>query len=110
MKLPNGDRAIIDSRKLRGYCLSDEHDEGRHKSRLFFEILGLSPKDSPQLIAALREAVARREAVPDRADQYGQRYVIDFEMAGPTRVATVRSAWIVRTHETVPRLVTCYIM
>ena len=31
MKLPNGDRAIVDIRKISGYCLSVEHDEGKHK-------------------------------------------------------------------------------
>jgi hypothetical protein len=44
------------------------------------------------------------------ADRYGQRYVIDFEFQGPVGQAMIRSARIIRTNETVPRLVTCYIL
>lgn len=40
----------------------------------------------------------------------GQRYVLDFELAGPNGSAIIRSAWIIRTGENVPRLVTCYIL
>lgn len=35
MKLPNADRAVVDLRKLRDYCLSQEHPRGQHKARLF---------------------------------------------------------------------------
>jgi hypothetical protein len=32
MKLPNGDRAVVD--KLRDYCLNPHHPHGRNKARL----------------------------------------------------------------------------
>jgi len=35
MKVPNADRAVVDIRKLRDYCLNLLHDEGKHKARLF---------------------------------------------------------------------------
>jgi hypothetical protein len=35
MKLPNGDRAIVDLEKLRAYCLNPQHPRGRHKARVF---------------------------------------------------------------------------
>lgn len=110
MRLPNGDGAVIDQRKLVDYCLSPEHDEGRHKADLFHDLLGLTSEQAPQLQAALREAASHGEAVPDSNDRYGQRYIIDFPVAGPVRSVVVRSAWIIRTGEVVPRLVTCYIM
>jgi hypothetical protein len=31
MKLPNAERAFVDVRKLRDYCLSGEHPRGQHK-------------------------------------------------------------------------------
>jgi hypothetical protein len=110
MKLPNGDNAVIDQRKLSDYCLSAEHDEGKHKANLFRELLGLTLADIDRLYAALQRAALHGEATPGRADRYGQRYTIDFVMAGRGRTVVVRSAWIVRTGEVVPRLVTCYIM
>jgi hypothetical protein len=61
------------------------------------------------LLDALREAAVSGEAVLGRADRHGQRYVIDFELTGPTGRAMVRAAWIVRIGDTIPRLVTCYI-
>ena len=45
MLLPNGERAIIDQRKLVGYCLSLEHDEGRTRLWLFRHVLGLGQEN-----------------------------------------------------------------
>jgi hypothetical protein len=62
------------------------------------------------LLTALEEAAATGVAVTGKVDKYGQRYVIDFEFTGPGGNATIRSAWIIRTNESTPRLVTCYIL
>ena len=43
MKLPNGDRAVIDIAKLRDYCLSPDHLRGRHKARVFAAAQGAAP-------------------------------------------------------------------
>jgi hypothetical protein len=110
VKLPNGDRAIIDECKIRDYCLSPDHEDGQHKAHLFQVTLGLTITDADLLIAALRRAAAADEAVEGKRDKYGQRYVVDFEFAGPSGSATIRSAWIVRPNEAIPRLVTCYIL
>jgi len=110
MKLPNGDRAIVDERKIVDYCLSEEHDDGKHKARLFRELLGVTLDNAGLLIDALRDAAATGEALPGKLDRYGQRYVIDFALQGPGETATVRSAWIVLAGERFPRLVSCYIL
>ena len=109
MYLPNADRAVVDIVKLRDYCLSATHPRGRHKARVFATALGLTDADATVLQAALLQAVLVTEAVPALADQYGQRYVVDFSMHGPAGQAMVRSSWMVRTGETVPRLVTCFV-
>jgi hypothetical protein len=49
MTLPNAERAIIDIRKLRDYCLNPLHDEGQHKARLFVTILGMTADDAEAL-------------------------------------------------------------
>lgn len=110
MRLPRGDEAIIDRRKLVDYCLSFDHDEGKHKARLFRDVLGLTSDQAETLVDALRGAAKSGDALPGDSDRYGQRYVIDFELLGPRGRAITRSAWIIRTGETVPRLVTCYIL
>ena len=109
MKLPNGNRAIIDRRKITDYCLNLDHDDGRHKALLFQRLAGLNRHNAALLLDALRQAAASADAVTGNVDRYGRRYVIDFEFAGPGGTATIRSAWIVKVHEDVPRLVTCYI-
>ena len=110
MKLPHGEKATIDSRKILDYSVSPEHDDGKHKAKLFETVLGLTRDHASLLIDALKEAAVDGEAVPGRLDRYGQRYVMDFEFVGPTGQTTLRSAWIIRPGETTPRLVTCYIL
>jgi len=109
MRLPQGDKAIIDPRKVIDYCLSPDHDDGKHKARLFQDLLGLTHQHAAWLLDALKEAAASGEAILGRLDRYGQRYIIDFELVGPNGRAMLRSAWIIRADETVPRLVTCFI-
>ena len=110
MKLPNGDQALIDPRKIVEYCLCISHEDGQHKAHLFASILGLTSDHADQLLDALRNAAVVGDAAVGKRDQYGQRYVIDLEFAGPSGTATIRSAWIIGRNETVPRLVTCYIL
>lgn len=110
MKLPNGANCFIDPRKLLDYSLNFEHDDGKHKAALFRDLLGITTTTVDRLIKALRIAAAEGEATLGRSDRYGQRYQIDFNISGPTGSAVVRSVWIIAERETVPRLVTCYIL
>lgn len=110
MKLPNGQRAIIDPRKLEDYCLSPTHPAGRNKARVFKQAVGLDRSNATILLRALRSAAIRSDAKHGKVDRYGQRYTVDFELRGPTGLATIRSAWIVRTGEDAPQLTTCYVL
>jgi len=109
LKLPNGNRAIIDRRKITDYCLSLDHDDGSHKARLFQALVGLNQSNSTLLLEALRSAAAAGDAAPGKVDEYGHRYIVDFEFEGPRGTSVIRSVWIVKVGEEVPRLVTCYI-
>jgi hypothetical protein len=42
-------------------------------------------------------------------DQFGDRYVLEFQMRGPTGTAVVVSTWIVLRGEQRPRLTTCFV-
>ena len=110
MGLPRGDQAEVDPRKLTDYCLSPTHPVGKHKAAVFRAALGVTAEDAELVRAWLVSAAVSGEPVAEHADEYGQRYRIDFEASTPHGRATVRSAWIVRTGEDFPRLTTCYIL
>ncbi len=110
MKLPNPEHAFVDIHKLSDYCLSMDHPYGRHKARVFASALGLEAEDAESLQEALLDAAMVGEVELGEQDEYGQRYVLDFEMIGPEGQATVRSSWIVRSDEDFPRLTSCYVL
>ena len=81
---------------MRGYCLNHLHPRGKNKARVFSAALGLTIDHADILQKALFDAAKTYEATLTTKDIYGQRYVIDFIMSGPTGVAMIRSAWIIR--------------
>lgn len=108
MKMPGGDAAIVDQHKLTGYCLNPEHPRGKHKARVFVTF-GFTADNADELRTALLQAAATVDAQLAEADQFGQRYVVEFEIRGLGRIGLVRSMWIVRHGETVPRLTSCFV-
>ena len=110
MKLPGGDRAEVDLRKLSEYCLSPIHPVGKHKAAVFRSALGLTVADATVLRDRLLLSAVEGEAIAERADEFGDRYRVDFEMATLSGRATIRSAWIVRVGEDFPRLTTCFVL
>jgi hypothetical protein len=110
MLLPNGERAVVAIEKLRDYCLNGEHPRGRHKARVFATALGFTAEDAPKLLEMLLAAAATQEAQVGENDEFGQRYILDIAVVGPTELVTVRSVWIIRPQDAVPHLVTCYVL
>ena len=110
MKLPDGESAIVEIEKIRDYCLSWEHPRGRHKARVFHSLLGMTVAHAEDLRAALIDAAKEGNAILGASDQYGVRYIIDFNLKHGERAVLLRSCWIVRSGEIVPRFVTCYIL
>jgi len=111
MKLPNAVNAVVDIEKLRDYCLSAQHPEGRHKARVFLSVLGLTSADAVKLREILlTAAVINNEVSKLDADKYGCRYSMDTIVTLGSREALVRSAWIIKTDEDFPRLVSCYVL
>jgi uncharacterized protein DUF6883 len=110
VKLPNGDRAIVDIRKLTEYSLNDRHEHGQHKARVFVAALGMTETDAEELRQLLLANAAAAEAEPRYVNEHGARYVIDFEVARGNWTARVRSAWIILHGEDFPRLTSCYVL
>lgn len=72
--------------------------------------LGLTAADADVLRRALLKAAVEGEAVAGERDDYGQRYVLDFDLTGPRGKATVRSSWIILDGEGFPRMISCYVL
>src|ERR1035437_7714672 len=103
MKLPNGEASIVEMEKLRDYCLSRSHPRGRHKARVFLSLLGMTAAHAEELRAALCAAALKENATLGTSDQYGVRYIIDFELRREKRTASIRSCWIVLSGQFAPR-------
>ena len=108
MLLPQAERATVDIRKLRDYCLNREHPEGKHKARLFAAALGMTVNDAPFLRNLLLEMVKSHDAQLGLRDDYGQRYNVDFLLEWRGKEAMIRSGWIIEHGSDTPRLTTCY--
>jgi hypothetical protein len=104
------EHAVLDLRKLTDYCLNPAHPRGRHKARIFRDVLGFGQKDADSLRAALLDAIRSGAPSQETADVWGTRWRLDVNMARRGRTAVVRTIWIVRPGETVPRFVTCWVL
>ena len=109
-RLPHGDQAILDIRKIEDYCLSPSHPRGRHKARVFREALDLQRNNAAWLRDALLEAARSGEASQDGEDAWGTHWRLDAAIRRQGKSAVVRTIWIVRTGESVPRFVTCWVL
>ncbi|MDP2795476.1 MAG: hypothetical protein Q8O25_15575 [Sulfurisoma sp.] len=110
MKAPNIERAFIDVEKLRLYALNPEHPEGRHKARVFLAALGISACDTEWLAGQILARLPGSQVRQGQTDQYGRRFEVDVRLTRGSRSAVVRTAWIIRVGEDIPRLATCFVV
>jgi hypothetical protein len=111
MKLPYGERAIVDDRKLLKYILNSAHPHGRTHAILFERLLGITKSNAEILRSSLLRAAADGEAIDTGDEGFGTKYEIRFSMDGRRGKYIVLSVWIVERDgaDVVPRLVTAYI-
>lgn len=109
MKLPKSELSVVEIEKLTGYCLNLSHPRGRHKARVFASVLSMTERHAEELRGLLLQAAKDENASIGTSDQYGVRYIIDFEIKRESKRATIRSIWIVMASESFPRFVTCYV-
>lgn len=107
MRLPNAQSAIIPVEKIRDYLLSTEHPVGGSKAR-WFSALGYRREHSNELIDDLNALLASEaESLGDEG--FGEKFSITTTLISPTATRyTVRTIWIVRHGEKIPRFVTAY--
>ncbi len=109
MKLPHGDRALVEDGKLRAYVLNPRHPVGRHHARLFEELLGIHLGNAEILKEALLAAAANEDVTREVVTPYGRKLEMGFVLSGPSGTRRVLSVWIVDEGSDRPRLVTCYV-
>src|SRR3954470_8601953 len=108
-RLPNSALAEFDIRKIAYYCLNPLHPRGRHKARVFRQALNLERGDAVWLSDALLAAARSTAASAVGTDAWGTHWRLDAAIARQDRRAVVRSIWIVRTGESRPTFVTCWV-
>ena len=109
VKLPNADKAIVEAAKLRDYCLNPAHPEGRHKARVFRSALGVGQEQAEWLREAILAALTHAEVAYAEETPYGWRYDVDIVLTHGGKSASVRTGWLVRKTENLPRLATCFV-
>ena len=75
-----------------------------------FASVGIRQADAEEFRIALLAAASKAEARLGIANPYGQRYIVDFDLVRQERTVNVRSAWIVRIGQDLPRLTSCYVL
>ena len=103
--------ATIDIVKLCNYALDEEHPTGKHKAKKFKSLLGLTKNDAEWLKMQIMSKIQTTEAVESKRDDYGIRYVADFEIENGFQKAYIRTVWLLGNEANVlPRLITCFII
>jgi len=108
LKLPDSEKAVIDSEKLRDYLLSPAHPVGRFKA-VFFSSMGYTQENWRDFEADLREQYLTKETVLREETSHGRKYEIRGTIIGSAgKTGDVLSIWIILAGEKVPRSVTAY--
>jgi hypothetical protein len=110
LHLPNAEQAIVDVAKLREYCLNPLHPEGRHKARVFLSALGVSQNDAEWLRSEILTGIQAASIIRSDDTKFGSRYTADICLINHSFRATVRTGWIIRSGEGIPRLTTCFVV
>jgi hypothetical protein len=107
-KLPGGQEARVDQRKIVDYLLCAQHPDGAGKAA-FFRHFGFEVHEWSVLADALRRH-GRSNPILQMVDSpYGRRYTVKGPLETPCgRRPCVITVWIIEKASTVPRLITAY--
>ncbi len=108
--MPRAADAIVVEEKLTQYALNPDHEVGKHKAKLFKELLGIELDDWRYLAAQLKDGLADATTIAMvRSEEHGVKYHVVIPITGRNgRVVPVVSAWIV-DHGGPPRLTTVFV-
>ena len=107
-KLPNADKAVVESSKLTDYLLSLDHPEGKGKAKYFMQF-GFGPPQADVMESAMLNHAVTQPVVQVKQSEHGVKYVIKCSVLTPDkRNPCIFSIWIVDAGKTMPRFVTAY--
>src|SRR3712207_3450563 len=106
--LKNAQNAVIDERKIRDYVLDMSNPAGRNKARVIRAATGMTRVNYKNLIEQIKQAILVSEVEPVEPIPYGERFRVTMTILGPKGTLRVRTGWIYRTGEDVPRFATLY--
>jgi hypothetical protein len=98
-----------DVRKIRDYCLNEEHIDGKHKAVLFQRLLGITAANWYVLAEQLAGGIGQELVNRPEKTNWGVQYESRIPVTGPNGVTKiVTSGWIIRENEA-PFLTSAYI-
>jgi len=101
---------VVDPRKLTDYALNPHNERGRHKARVFEQVLGYTQDTCEGLLRQIRDTALDGEAHLVRVDSFGRHIRVDLEIVGTRgQTAIVRTGWLVPTAGDEALLVTLYV-
>jgi hypothetical protein len=107
-RLPNAERAFVDSAKLTEYLLNPDHPVGGDKAA-YFARFGFHRSACRVLEIALLAHVVDGDLVEDSETLYGLQYAVEGRLVTPDqRNPIVRTVWMVAFGEDRPRFATAY--
>jgi hypothetical protein len=106
MKIPNSDRAIIESSKITEYLLNTEHQRGGAKAKLLIQF-GYSLDNWEKLEEDIRRFHLEQDVDLITETPYGIRYQISANLITPIeRPLFVKTVWQIDINTDFPRLIT----
>jgi hypothetical protein len=107
-RLPNAEKAIIETEKLRGYILSSTHPVGRFKA-VVFRKLGYSSDNWEMFEKCLRDIIVTKDAKEVEESPFGKKFVVEGPIKGKSgRRMHVVTVWVILKGENIPRFITAY--
>jgi hypothetical protein len=108
LRLPTAEQAIIAPEKLRDYLLDEEHPDGGPKAVFFFG-MGFRRARWQELEAAIRADHLTQDAQEIPRSAFGRKFQIIAPLTGSNgRTAIIKTIWMIRDGEDVPRLLSAY--
>ncbi len=107
-RLPNADKAVIDSEKIRGYVLSPTHPVGRFKSAVFVRF-GYSAEEWAEFEGSLRTLIMSEDVATVEETPHGRKYVVVGAVETPSgKLLELVTVWVILKKQSIPRFVTAY--
>ena len=108
MKLPNREKSYIPQPKLTNYLLSETHAVGKSKA-VFLRAIGFSGNNVSDLEGQLLEIARTEDVIEVKETPYGTKYIVDGNLLAPiSRIARIRTVWIIEAGDDRPRFVTAH--